>query len=208
MNNNTSRNCTSAATLLVALLTTAATLNAHAQETIIDNTGAAYTSTGTWKNSTAVSGYYGANYHTRLPGPSPDALVVDNTSAGFSTLGTWKSSTAISGYVGSNYQHHFANGEPPAALVVDNTQGTPTGTWNNSTSVAGYYAANYQFAAAGTGAKQFSWALPVTASGNVAFRHNTEFMDLSEVRVIGGDFRTNFANMTAHVGKMIVAPRR
>jgi hypothetical protein len=80
-------------------------LLAHAQsEIILDNVSPAFTTTGTWPTSTAVSGFVGTNYQFHeANGAPPGALVVDNTDAGFSVTGTWPTSTAISGYLGSNY---------------------------------------------------------------------------------------------------------
>ncbi|HUF82822.1 MAG TPA: hypothetical protein VMN03_16930, partial [Burkholderiales bacterium] len=152
-------------TLLV--LAALASFQALAQSAIIlDNGSAAFSTTGTWPPSTAVSGYFGANYQTHAPnGAPPDAVVVDNGGAGFSVTGTWPASTAVSGYLGANYQHHFANGAPPAALVADNASGSSTGTWPASTSVSGYLGSNYQHHAAGTGSDVFTWTLEVPSAG-------------------------------------------
>ena len=151
--------------LALALL---ASFQAAAQtEIVLDNESAAFSATGTWPTSTAVTGYVGANYqHHFANGAPPSAIVVDNTDPGFSVTGTWTPSTAISGYLGANYQHHFANGEPPSAVVADNLAGTFTGTWPTSTSVGGYYATNYQHHAASTGTTSFTWTLNVASAGS------------------------------------------
>ena len=162
--------------LLARIATTLATASALAlalagpaqaqAEIIIDNGTAAFGATGSWPTSTAVPGYYGANYQTKEPnGPPPGAAIVDNTDAGFSVTGTWTASTAVSGFYGSNYQHHFANGEPPSAIVADNASGSFTGTWPASTAVGGYYGTNYQTHAAGTGANVFTWTVNVATAG-------------------------------------------
>ena len=138
-------------------------------EIIHDNGSAAYTSVGPWVNSTAVPGYYGANYATAPGGGDPaGTLVVDNTSAGFSTTGVWPVSTAVSAYVGSNYATHAGNGEPPSAIVSDNPSGVPTGVWTPSTAVGGYVGSNYQVAPAGTGANSFAWSVGVGQAGSYA----------------------------------------
>ena len=142
-------------------------------ETILDNGSAGFSTIGTWPVSTAVGGYYGANYQTHAPnGPPPSAVTVDNVDPGFSVTGTWPTSTAIPGYLGTNYRVHAPNGESPSAIVVDNSQGIATGTWSSSTAVAGYYGANYQLHAAGTGANTFTWSMsiPSTASYRVYAR--------------------------------------
>ena len=136
-------------------------------EIVLDNTDPAFSATGTWPESTVVSGFVGANYQLHeARGAPPGALVVDNTDPGFAVTGTWSSSTAISGYLGANYQHHYANGEPPSAIVADNASGSFTGTWPASTSVGGYYATNYQVHAAGSGASVFTWTLNAPNTGS------------------------------------------
>ncbi|MFY9314815.1 MAG: hypothetical protein WAO95_04560 [Burkholderiales bacterium] len=151
---------------LAAALLLAATGALAQTEIILDNVAPAFTTTGTWPTSTAVTGYVGSNYQTHeANGAPPSGVVVDNTDPGFSATGTWTASTAISGYLGANYQHHYANGEPPTAIVADNPAGSFSGTWPNSTSVGGYYGANYQTHAAGTGANVFTWSLNVANAG-------------------------------------------
>jgi hypothetical protein len=81
----------------------------HAQEVILDNGSAAFSTTGTWPASTSVSGYVGANYQAHEPnGGPPGAILVDNGGAGFLVTGNWPSSTSVSGYLGSSYQVHLA----------------------------------------------------------------------------------------------------
>jgi YD repeat-containing protein len=136
-------------------------------EAILDNSSAAFSTTGTWPVSTAVAGYIGANYQSHeANGAPPSSLVVDNSDAGFSTTGTWTASTSVSGYVGANYQHHYANGEPPSSIVADNASGAAVGTWPASTSVGGYLGANYQVHVAGTGASTFTWTLNAPSAGS------------------------------------------
>jgi RHS repeat-associated protein len=94
-------------------------LSAHAQETIVDNTGAQFSVTGTWSPSTAISGYYGSNYLTHEPGTEyVGGIVLDNGGGGTQATGTWNNSTAISGYVGSDY------------LTVPSGTGQNVYTWN------------------------------------------------------------------------------
>jgi len=153
--------------LLAAALLSILILPAQAQEVVLDNSSAAFSTVGSWPASTAVAGFEGTNYQTHeANGIAPSAIVVDNGNSGFSVTGTWAASTAVKGYLGVNYQHHYANGEPPDASVTDNTSGTATGTWNNSASVAGYYGANYQTHAAGTGTANFSWSVGVVSPGS------------------------------------------
>ncbi len=143
--------------------------NNDPQEQIIDNQDTGFSVTGTWTESTVVSGFHGSNYqHHFANGPSPEGIVIDNTDPSFSVTGKWLTSTAVSGYEGNNYQHHFSNGPSPDAIQVDNedTGFSVVGTWNTSTSTLGYIGNNYQPNAAGTGEDVATWTITIPTTGD------------------------------------------
>ena len=132
------------------------------EEAIVDSEDPQVVATGNWRNSTAVSGYLGANYRVHeANGPVEGGIIVDNGDPGFSTTGIWTASTAINGYLGADYQHHYANGASPDALTLDNGSAVAVGNWPTSTSVGGYEGANYQFHPAGSGENTMTWSTSV-----------------------------------------------
>ena len=95
-------------------------------EAILDNGAAQFSTTGTWPTSTAVGGFFGANYQVHAAnGEEPTAIVVDNTSG--TTVGTWPTSTSVSGFFGTNYQVHAAG------------SGTDSFTWTPTIPTTGSY---------------------------------------------------------------------
>lgn len=75
--------------IALVLALACACASAQTQEIILDNVSPVFATTGTWPASTAVTGFIGTNYQSKVQSAPPGAVVVDNTDAGFSVTGTW-----------------------------------------------------------------------------------------------------------------------